>query len=104
MNIHEIINLREYAEETINISHELHTRFKTGTPKEVINFVFVSVVVQGKKLLQKQLQSGQSYCHECSRNGRKVYHANDPAFNEFRLKPLVRNNAKQLNRVAELIY
>lgn len=100
MDIHEIINLREWAQEV-----ETYSFFK-GQPKEKQPFyILIHLVIKGKKLLNIQLQSGLQFCSECTHDsGSSKYHYRRPVFQDFILTPIVKKYSKQLNRIAKILY
>ena len=98
MNIHNIINAKEWVSECNNVLN----KNKKPIP-ECYNLV--GLVVQGKAKLIEQRKQGSYYCYDCSSEWNKpIYHLNSYPFKEFCNKSIVKRYAKELNELAEVIY
>ena len=104
-DINQIINNKAELLFFQNMTNSLHEDFNTGVEPEIFNYNLVQIVMEARVKFLKEINSSEYYCHTCSTDARRpVYHKVNPEFSEYKLKPVVRKNAEQLNRINEIIF
>lgn len=100
MNIHSIINHRQWVSECDNV---LNSEKKPKTEQERTPYLFVSLCMQGAAAYNKDLVSSDYYCHDCSSEyGRPIHHSTTDYFNDFRTK--WKKYAKELQDIHSTLY
>lgn len=100
MNIHSVINNRQWLSECDNALN-FDKKPKDESQRQL--YCLVTLVMQGAEAYNKDLVSGNHYCHDCSSDrGYPVYHSDTDYFISFTTK--YRRFAAQLQDIHTTLY